>query len=147
MISHPPKVFRFLRPAATYVLAAVFLASAIGKLLSPSEFYAFISSIDRLALIDPAVFVHSTAVIELIIALLLILPRTARFGGISSFGLLFLFSATLMYASQTNVTVPCGCFGQFIADGSTDLSILRNMVLLLVSALVVQGASQRFQQN
>jgi len=120
-----------------YALAAVFIVSAIGKLSSPAQFYAFASSLNLPGVFNPQLLIYTLIGFELAVSILLMYPTTVKLGGILSFGVVFLFTTILMYVSQTGEDVACGCFGDIIKESSADISILRNFILLLLSGLVV----------
>jgi len=137
MVMNPSKLSRFVTTGARYVLAAVFLFSAIGKLITPSIFVAFVSSIDWLSPINPILLLLTLTTIEVVVAVLLLLPATHKIAGLVSFGVLLLFSGALILTSVGQEPKPCGCFGDLIPESSTNLSLLRNVVLLVLSVLVI----------
>jgi triosephosphate isomerase len=84
--------------------------------------------------------------IEIVVGLFLLYPSIEKISGLISFGLLLLFSIILIYASQTEENKPCGCFGELI-ETSSDLSLLKNLILLLLSAVVVFGTPGQSQDS
>jgi uncharacterized membrane protein YphA (DoxX/SURF4 family) len=63
-----------LARAARYVLAAVFLTSALAKLHSPSRVHIFVSSIGIPALINSSFVLHTVVVGEFVLAALILYP-------------------------------------------------------------------------
>lgn len=136
MVTNPTKLGRFLTVGAKYVLAAVFASSGIAKLTSPSNFIAFVSSFEWLGFLNPMALLYSFVVLELAIAILILFPTTCRLGSVLSFATLFLLSVVLIHSSQADANISCGCFGDLLPENSIDISILRNMAFLVVSAVV-----------
>ena len=141
-----PAISRLLAAGARYLLAGVFLLSAIGKLVSPSQFKTFFASFHWLSFIEPTLALYALISVELVVAFLLVYPGMDRIAGLISFGVLFLFSVMLMYASQSNVDKSCGCFGEFIENDTIDFSIFKNLILLLLSAVVAFGCNPLSQK-
>jgi hypothetical protein len=135
MASLISRLGRVFPPIARYILAAVFLFSAMGKLVSPAQFHAFVASF--LPTIDTTVLLYAVVLAEIALAFLLVYPRTSVVGGVCSVGALLAFTLLLIVQSHAGSEVPCGCFGEFIAPLSHDASILRNFVLLLLAALTL----------
>lgn len=137
------KAFLIVKISLRYVLASVFLASGVGKLISPSQFHTFVSSIPVLSVVNPSVFLYIVVAIEFSVAALLLYRSTVTLGAITSFIILLAFSATLVYASNSGEAISCGCFGELVGDSSADISILKNMVLLVLSVFVFSSGSLR----
>jgi uncharacterized membrane protein YphA (DoxX/SURF4 family) len=87
-MSVPTKTRRFVIAGARYVLAGIFLLSAIGKLHSPHGFASFLASLPLISLIGSGVLLAAVVTIEFLLAVLLLFPRTAKVGGLASFGVL-----------------------------------------------------------
>jgi len=119
-----------------YALALLFLLSAGGKLIALGQFHAFTSSIPWLPVSDSPLWLIMLVLTELVICFLLLYPATRKFGAISSFSLLLVFTSVLISASHTGVDVDCGCFGDFLPDSSPDTAILRNVFFLVLSGVV-----------
>jgi uncharacterized membrane protein YphA (DoxX/SURF4 family) len=91
-----------LARAARYGLAAVFLTSALAKLLSPSQFHIFVSSMGIPALINSSFVLHAVVVGELVLAALVLYPLTSKSG--RQCLLAFLFSFPLCFCSDLLTT-------------------------------------------
>ena len=79
---------------------------------------------------------------ELIAALLLLWPQTARIGGIWSGALLAGFAGYALYyryGLDNLEGLECGCFGGLIGNQLGVTTALRNLLLLIPAALVVFG--------
>jgi hypothetical protein len=79
---------------------------------------------------------------EIIAAILLLWPRTARVGGMWSAALLAGFAGYALYYRYglgNAEGLECGCFGGLIGNQLGVTTALRNLVLLIPAALVVFG--------
>jgi uncharacterized membrane protein YphA (DoxX/SURF4 family) len=142
-MSVPTKTRRFVIAGARYVLAGVFLASAIGKGFSPSTFIQFVSSIPWLTWVDPLVVLAVVVIAESAISILFIIPRTSRFGAVGALGALVLFSGILVYNWYVNPDQECGCFGGLAVGMTTEIDIVRNLVLALLCGFIMEKPSSR----
>lgn len=125
-------------------LAGLWLFAAGAKILmrnDPAEsFFKNMPSLvgDRWAV--PVAFAIISA--EIIAAVLLLWPRTARIGGICSATMLVFFAGYALYYRYGlgNVEgLECGCFGGIIGSQLGVTTALRNLVLLVPAALIVFG--------
>lgn len=123
-----------------YGLAALFLFAVGAKL------YSLTQSTENLLTNLPAlvgvklalpVFVAVIAV-ELAAAILLLVPRTVRWGGlVAAFLLIGFASYALFYVyALGGEPLECGCFGGIIASQLGVATALRNLVLLLPALFV-----------
>jgi len=80
--------------------------------------------------------------IELIIAALLLMPRTVRLGALLSAALLIGFSAFALYYVLVlhGEALECGCFGKLIGSQLGVKTALRNLALLAPALLVFFGS-------
>ncbi len=79
---------------------------------------------------------------ELLAALLLLWPRTARFGAMWAAALLICFTGYALYYRYAlgNVEgLECGCFGGIIGSQLGVTTALRNLVLLIPVTIVIFG--------
>jgi hypothetical protein len=128
-------------------LAALFLFAVGAKLYTIRDFTANLSNLVEANWVWPA----AVAVIasELAVALLLIIPRTARVGALVSAALLLGFAAYALYYVYVLHGEPleCGCFGRLIASQLGVSTALRNLALLIPCALVYFGLPRRRNIN
>jgi uncharacterized membrane protein YphA (DoxX/SURF4 family) len=127
------RVVIFLPVILRFLLAIVFLTSAIGKVLSPDNFEAFVASSTWLSLFSARALMYVIVTAESVVAILLLYHKSGRVGSIASFVMLLLFTGVLVLSSHTSNGAHCGCFGELLGETSNDMSILRNIVFLLVS--------------
>jgi uncharacterized membrane protein YphA (DoxX/SURF4 family) len=124
-------------------LAALFLFAAGAKLYTVRDFAANLSNLVEASWVWPAAFAVIAA--ELVAAVLLLAPRTARLGALLSAVMLLGFAAYALYYVYVLHGEPleCGCFGRLIASQLGVSTALRNLALLLPCALVYFGLPRR----
>jgi hypothetical protein len=129
----------FLFTAGAKIAIAKAFASNVGELLSASGF-----NYERW--MWPVTI--TVIVTEIIIALLLIIPRTVRLGALLSALLLMGFAAYAVYYVYVLNGEPleCGCFGGIIGSQLGVKTALRNLALLIPAILVIVGYKRRKQQ-
>ena len=120
-------------------LAAMFLFAAGAKLYTVQDFAGNMANLVRSSLAWPVTY--AVIAVELLAALLLLVPRTVRWGGALAALLLVGFAAyALFYVYvQHGEPLECGCFGGIIASQLGVSTALRNLALLVPALLVVFG--------
>jgi hypothetical protein len=135
-------LFRWLVLIFRFALAALFLFTAGAKLWILKTFATNVASLLSSASINyerwqwPATIAVIAA--EIIAALLLLIPRTVRFGAMLAALLLVGFSAFALYYVYVLHGEPleCGCFGNIIGSQLGVKTALRNLILLVPVLLV-----------
>ena len=138
-------VVKVLVLLSRFGLAALFLFTAGAKLWILKTFAASVASLLSSASINyerwqwPAT--SGVIAAEIIIALLLLIPRTVRFGAILAALLLIGFSAFALYYVYVLHGEPleCGCFGNIIGSQLGVKTALRNLALLIPTLIVFFG--------
>src|SRR5205823_3383156 len=74
---------------------------------------------------------------ELAVAMALLLPATAWWGALGAFALLLLFVGGIGYNLARGRTPDCHCFGQLHSAPAGWPTLIRNLVLAVVAAVVV----------
>ena len=122
----------FLFTAGAKLWTLSFFAKNVGELLSAMQF-----NYERW--MWPVTI--AVIAIELVITLLLILPRTVRLGALLAAILLIGFSAFALYYVYVlhGEALECGCFGRLIGSQLGVKTALRNLALLLPALLVFFG--------
>ena len=124
--------------ALSIVLAAVFAAAGILKILDPMSFAA---SIARLRLL-PDWMVGATAIVlpwvELVAAGALFVPSYRAAGIRLLLGLLVAFTTLLGLGLWIGSPDSCGCFGGLGFLNRADVGMVRNLVLLGVAAFLLR---------
>jgi uncharacterized membrane protein YphA (DoxX/SURF4 family) len=138
-------VFSWLVRLSRFALAALFLFTAVAKLAIIKAFAANMGELLSASGFDysrwswPATI--AVIVLEIVIALLLLFPRTVRLGAISAAALLTAFAGYALYYVYVLHGEPleCGCFGGIIASQLGVKTALRNLALLVPAAIVWFG--------
>ena len=132
-------LLKILVHVSRFGLAALFLFAAGAKLFTVRDFAANLSNLVEANWVWPAAFAVIAS--ELAAAVLLLLPRTTRFGALVSAALLLGFAAYALYYVYVLRGEPleCGCFGRLIASQLGVSTALRNLALLLPCALILFG--------
>ena len=136
-------LLKLLVHISRFGLAALFLFAAGAKLYTLRDFAVNLSNLVETKWVWPAACAVIAA--ELVAAVLLIIPRTARLGALVSAALLLGFAAYALYYVYVlhGEALECGCFGRLIASQLGVSTALRNLALLLPCALVLFGYRRR----
>jgi hypothetical protein len=143
--SRPAKVFTWVARISRFLLAALFVFTAGAKLAIAK---AFAQNVGQL--LDASGISHelwswpvtiAVIAVELVVAVLLLMPRTIRLGAIVAALLLTAFAAYALYYVYVLHGEPleCGCFGGIIASQLGVTTALRNLALLIPALLVWFG--------
>src|SRR5436309_15801977 len=137
-------VLKILVHVSRFGLAALWLFAAGAKIYmrnSPTEsFFKNVGSLVGESWALPVAIAVICA--EIIAAVLLIWPRTARIGGIWSAALLIGFAGYALYYRYglgNAEGLECGCFGGIIGSQLGVTTALRNLTLLIPAAIVIFG--------
>jgi uncharacterized membrane protein YphA (DoxX/SURF4 family) len=118
-----------------YLFILLFLYTATSKLLT---FRSFEHVLGQSVLIGNynTVVAWLIPTIEIVIGILLIVPKTKRIGLISSLVLMIIFTAYLIYMVNSGSRLPCRC-GGIISGLSWKNHIIFNFALVALAALGV----------
>lgn len=142
-------LFRFLYYLFRFALAALFLFTAAAKLWILKAFAGNVAELLTSASIDYHRWQWPVTIGviagEVVIAGLLILPRTVRLGAALAGLMLIGFSGFALYYVYALHGEPleCGCFGGIIASQLGVKTALRNLVLLIPVLIVFFGAGRK----
>ncbi|MCA1643213.1 MAG: hypothetical protein LC785_14970 [Acidobacteria bacterium] len=130
---------RWLVLFCRFGLAAMWLFAAGAKIYTATDFRGNVASV-----IGTRWAWHTTFLVialELLAAVLLVLPRTARAGALASAALLVGFAAFALFYVYVLKGEPleCGCFGGIIASQLGVKTALRNLALLVPALIVLFG--------
>ena len=124
--------------AIRILLALIFLASGIGKLIDSSDARYLVELLATRFywLIEYAgPIVISISIIELLLALMLLWGKKLRPALWGSLGLVTFFTITMGYFYLQGMNVAsCGCFGALGIGGGLEATLIRNGILLLLAA-------------
>lgn len=141
-------LLKWLNRMSRFGLAALFLFTAGAKLFIVKAFAVNMSQLlaasgfDDVTWMWPATI--AVIIIEVIIAILLLIPRTVRIGAVCAAALLIGFAGFALYYVYVLQGEPleCGCFGGIIASQLGVQTALRNLLLLIPAILVFVGYRQ-----
>ena len=139
------RFLRILLQLCRFGLAVLFLFTAGAKLWILREFAGKVAELLSSMGMNyerwqwPATLAVIT--LEIVIAVLLIIPRTVRIGAIAAALLLIAFSAFALYYvyGLHGEALECGCFGKLIGSQLGVKTALRNLFLLIPAAIVFFG--------
>jgi methylamine utilization protein MauE len=141
------RIVKILVHICRFGLAALFLFTAGAKLWILTEFVSKVAELLSSMKINyerwqwPATIVVIVA--EVVVAALLIVPRTMRWGAAAAGLLLIGFSAFALYYTYGlhGEALECGCFGNIIGSQLGVKTALRNLGLLIPAVIVFFGAN------
>jgi hypothetical protein len=143
------KILRVLVLISRIGLAALFLFTAGAKLAIVKTFAANVAELLTATGFDYNRWMWPVTImvigVEILVALMLILPRTVRLGGVVGGLMLVGFSLFALYYvyGLHGEPLECGCFGGIIASQLGVSTALRNLLLLSPVLLVVLGYRRR----
>ena len=148
---NPSSFVKWLVLISRFGLAALFLFTAGAKLAILKKFSGNVAELLSSASINyerwrwPATIGVIAA--EVIVAGLLIIPRTVRVGALLAALLLIGFSGFALYYVYVlhGEALECGCFGGIIASQLGVKTALRNLALLVPAVIVFFGAPRTRQ--
>jgi uncharacterized membrane protein YphA (DoxX/SURF4 family) len=138
-------IFRSLVHISRFGLAALFLFTAGAKLWILKEFVGKVGELLSSMKFNyerwqwPATI--AVIAIEIVVALLLLVPRTVRLGALGAGLLLIGFGAFALYYTYGlhGEALECGCFGNIIGSQLGVTTALRNLALLVPALIVFFG--------
>src|SRR6266576_2757756 len=139
------KVIKMLVHISRFALAALFLFTAGAKLAILKTFAGNVAELLSSAAINyerwrwPVTL--GVIALEIVAAVLLLVPRTARLGAVLGGALLIGFSCFALYYVYVLHGEPleCGCFGNIIGSQLGIKTALRNLALLIPVMIVFFG--------
>jgi uncharacterized membrane protein YphA (DoxX/SURF4 family) len=118
------------------VLAAVFLAAAVGKARDQAGTRRSLESFGVPRALAPAIAL-ALPVVEIAIAVALVPVATAWWAGVAALLLLVVFTAALAVGLLRGVEADCHCFGAVSSRPVGPATIVRNLVLAALAAVLV----------
>lgn len=119
------------------IIGILFLVSGIGKLINDSDarFLVELLATEVYWLIEYAgAIVITTSLVELVLAVLLLWNKYLKTALAGTLIMLISFSSVLSYFYFQGMTVEsCGCFGAFGFSSGLEFTLVRNMVLILLT--------------
>jgi len=136
---------KWLARISRFGLAVFFVFTAVAKLTVISAFAQNVGELLTASGFDPQSWSWPVTVIvilaEIVIAILLLLPRTVRLGAIAAAFLLLGFAGFALFYVYVLKGEPleCGCFGGIIASQLGVSTALRNLALIVPAIIVWFG--------
>ena len=124
---------------ARLCLGGVFLVSAIGKMMDREGTAVSMSRYPFLPSGFGRFIAYTFPVLELAVAVMLILGLLTRLAAVISVGMFLLFIVLTAYDLTRGSSQSCHCFGRISAEKLTPVALVRNVVLMIISALVAVG--------
>jgi len=140
-----PLVLTWLARISRFFLAAMFLFTAGAKLAVARAFAENVGQLLSSSGINYERWTWPITIgvigLEIVIAILILLPRTVRWGALFGGVLLMLFAGYALYYVYVlkGEALECGCFGGIIASQLGVTTALRNLALLIPVFLVWFG--------
>ena len=139
------RIFRVIVNISRFALAALFLFTAGAKLWILTDFVSKVAELLSSMKINyerwqwPATI--TVIALEIVIAILLIVPRTVRVGALAAGLLLMGFSAFALFYTYglQGEALECGCFGNIIGSQLGVKTALRNLGFLVPALIVFVG--------
>lgn len=121
------------------VVAAVFLAAAIPKVLDPATFATDIDNYRMVpdGLIGPMAV--GLPLLETIVGLALVTGVYARGSAIVASAMLVMFAGAMIQALFRGIDLDCGCFGHVVETQVGWLTVSRNVVLTAACVVISFG--------
>ena len=127
-----------LKHTISIFVAAVLIFSAYGKVVDSEQTKLFLESFGWIPNSLSQVIITAIIICEIILALMLTYSKTQRIGAHLSIILFFIFTIILLFQSVSANAVDCGCFGSFGGGLGIELSIVRNIILMLLLSTIIQ---------
>src|SRR5690554_1704721 len=122
-----------------FILGTIFLLSGIGKIIDNSDaiYLVELMATEFFWLVEwRYAIVYLTIAIELILAILLFLKTRLKATYIFTFGFLVFFTSVITFFYLEGYDIAsCGCFGAFGFSGGLSSTLIRNIILLILTAI------------
>ena len=120
---------------AAFILAAVFVMSAVAKVRQPTAIAQAASEMLGRSL--PSSLGAVVICVEFMAALLLAVSSTRAAGAVLSLVVLATFSVTIFRSLRAGRTPRCACFGNIGAAAISSTDLVRNGALMMLATLVL----------
>lgn len=124
------------------LLAALFMVSAVAKLMAIDDFELYVFSYGFLPLTVTYIFTRLCIAAEFLLGLFIAVGWWRRWVNLAAMALLLLFSIFLCYAALIGRTDSCQCMGR-LADMSPAVSLLKNAVLIVLVLMYMHLTAKR----
>lgn len=125
------------RIALRVLLAALFIVSAVAKLVAIDDFELYVFSYGFMPLTLTYIATRICIVVELLLGVFVAVSWWRKWVNLAAMTMLLLFSIFLCYAALIGRTDSCQCMGR-LADMSPAVSLLKNAVLIVLVLLYMR---------
>ena len=125
------------RIALRVLLAALFIVSAVAKLVAIDDFELYVFSYGFMPLTLTYIATRICIVVELLLGVFVAVGLWRKWVNLAAMTMLLLFSIFLCYAALIGRTDSCQCMGR-LADMSPAVSLLKNAVLIVLVLLYMR---------
>ena len=125
------------RIALRVLLAALFILSAVAKLVAIDDFELYVFSFGFMPLTLTYIATRICIVAEFLLGVLIAIGWWRKWVNLAAMAMLLLFSIFLCYAALIGRTDSCQCMGR-LADMSPAVSLLKNAVLMVLVLLYMR---------
>jgi putative oxidoreductase len=133
-VQHP--FIRVLRTVARVALGALFIFAGAAKAYDPGEFAVEIQRYNLIPWIFGVIVALYLPWVEILSGLGLLFKRLERGALLLVTVLLVVFTVALASATVRGLNIDCGCFGKAFTATGTAVPLLRNLVLLGLTAFI-----------
>lgn len=119
------------------LLAALFIVSAVAKLVAIDDFELYVFSYGFMPLTLTYIATRICIVVELLLGVFVAVGLWRKWVNLAAMTMLLLFSIFLCYAALIGRTDSCQCMGR-LADMSPAVSLLKNAVLIVLVLLYMR---------
>lgn len=144
-ISLSEKTKRIIFEVIINAFVLLFIYTAVSKIMT---FHTFNMVLHRSVLIKhfSAFVAYAIPAIEILLSILLIIPKTKRVAIIGSFILMIVFTAYLVYMVYSGAKLTCNC-GGVISSMTWKQHILFNISFILLAGIGIWISSNKKQEN
>jgi putative oxidoreductase len=133
-VQHP--FIRVLRTVARIALGALFIFAGAAKAYDPGEFAVEIQRYNLIPWISGVIVALYLPWVEILSGLGLLFKRLERGALLLVTVLLVVFTVALGSAMVRGLNIDCGCFGKAFTATGTTVPLVRNMILLGLTAFI-----------
>jgi putative oxidoreductase len=130
------RFIRVLRAVARIALGALFIFAGAAKAYDPGEFAVEIQRYNLIPWIFGVIVALYLPWVEILSGLGLLFKRLERGALLLVTVLLVLFTVALASATVRGLNIDCGCFGKAFTATGTTVPLLRNLILLGLTAFI-----------
>jgi len=130
-----------------FLFVILFIYAATNKLMTFAEFQAQLGK-SPLIMGNSKILSYAVPSVEIVISLLLLLPRTILYGLYGSFFLMVSFTGYILFILTLSPYVPCSCGGVLNSLGWTEHLIFNiAFVLLAIAGVFLYNRQQKEQSE